>query len=421
MTPTFEELIKWLESPLELEMGICTLSSRDELQELKNIISSTIIKPEIQLIKRSDAELDKQYVIYKSLSEKVMRLLESNIANFDYYEIDYSDAPGVIWEDQILNFDISLNVEYEYVKSSEFNQFLERITKSEGPSDSWNRYESMLTITGYLIHEYRDLSNMKSIILMDANLSEIPEGGAGKGLFMQGIKQVRNIAFEDGKNFEFGSRFKFQQINFSTRVLFIDDVTKKFDFERLFSTISDGVVIERKYGHRFFISAEKSPRIVASTNYSIIGSGGSFERRKFEFEFSNHYNRSHTPFDEFKHNFFIEWSPVEWNKFYNLMFYACRRYLGLGLREVPSINRKLKQLFHSTSPEFFEFVQEGISLDTEYNKKDLHQTFIRQYPDHNQLKQRSFTAWLKTFAEMRNLKMNERKSGDGYFVLFASA
>ena len=46
MTPTFEELIKWLESPLELEMGICTLSSRDELQELKNIISSTIIKPE---------------------------------------------------------------------------------------------------------------------------------------------------------------------------------------------------------------------------------------------------------------------------------------------------------------------------------------------------------------------------------------
>ena len=284
-------------------------------------------------------------------------------------EIDYADAPGVIWEDQILKFDIEVNTDIEYIKSAEFYQFFRNISKSDDPGIDWNRYESILSVTGYLIHEYRDLSKMKAIILMDGNLSVTPEGGAGKGLFIQAIKQVRQTVIEDGKNFTFNTRFLFQQVKPSTRVLFFDDVTKKFSFERLFSTITDGIIVERKYGHRFVIPAEKSPRIVASTNYVILGNGGSFERRKFEFEFSNHYNRSHSPYDEFKHNFFAEWSREEWNKFYNLMFYACGRYLRSGLVEAPSINGKVKQLMHSTSPEFFDFVQDGITLDTEYNKK----------------------------------------------------
>ena len=306
----------------------------------------------------------------------------------------------------------------EFIFSAEFNQFLINISKADQPSVTGIRYQSILSVIGYLIHEYRDLSKMKAIILMDANLSVTPEGGAGKGLFIQAIKQVRQTVVEDGKNFTFNTRFLFQQVRPSTRVLFFDDVTKRFDFERLFSTITDGIIVERKYRDRFVIPAEKSPRIVASTNYVIIGNGGSFERRKFEFEFSSHYNRSHSPVDEFGHIFFQEWSEEEWNKFYNLMFYACRRYLNTGLVAAPSINRDLKLLIHSTSPEFFDFTQEEIMLDIEYNKKDLFQTFIRQYPDFSQMKQRTFTAWLRSFAEVRNLKMAERKSGDNYFVRF---
>ena len=314
-----------------------------------------------------------------------------------------------------------LNQETGYINFSEFNHFLRNISSAEVSEIAEERYNSIISIIGYLIHEYRDLSKMKAIILMDSNLSATPEGGAGKGLFIQAIKNVRNTVIEDGKNFTFNTRFLFQQVRPSTKVLFFDDVTKKFDFERLFSTITDGIIVEQKYRDRVVIPAEKSPRIVASTNFVILGNGGSFERRKLEFEFSGHYNLSHTPVDEFEHIFFHEWSSEEWNKFYNLFFYACMQYLKTGLVEAPSINRDLKLLIHATSEEFYDFAHECLALDVEYNKKDLHRNFMRQFPDFNVLKQRKFTSWLKWYAEAKHLKIVERKSGDDYFVKFINS
>ncbi|MFZ2286792.1 MAG: hypothetical protein WAV93_07395 [Bacteroidales bacterium] len=380
-------------------------------------IETILSKPEsaYSMLKVSHVEFlsDLRDTIYFYFSNKIIAVTKSGVT-----EISYLDAPGVIWEDQILDFNILVTEDERYWFSSDFNQFLINISKAELQTVAGIRYQSILSATGYLIHEYRDLSKMKAVILMDANLSPTPEGGAGKGLFIQAIKQVRQTVVEDGKNFTFNTRFLFQQVRPSTRVLFFDDVTKRFDFERLFSTITDGIIVERKHRDRFVIPAEKSPRIVASTNYVIIGNGGSFERRKFEFEFSSHYNRSHSPVDEFGHIFFQEWSDEEWNKFYNLIFYACKQYLNTGLVTAPSINRDLKLLIQSTSPEFFDFSQEDISLDNEYNKKDLFQTFIRQYPDFSHMKQRTFTSWLRSFAEVRNIRINERKSGENYFVRF---
>lgn len=398
------------------------IREREPESQKRNMIYSAFIesilsKPEsaYSMLKVSHLQFmtDLRDTIYFYFRNVIIAVTKSGVS-----EINYLDAPGVIWEDQILDFNISVVTDEEYVFSAEFNQFLINISRADMHPIAGIRYQSILSVTGYLIHEYRDLSKMKAIILMDANLSATPEGGAGKGLFIQAIKQVRQTVVEDGKNFTFNTRFLFQQVRPSTKVLFFDDVTKRFDFERLFSTITDGIIVERKYRDRFVIPAEKSPRIVASTNYVIIGNGGSFERRKFEFEFSSHYNRSHSPVDEFGHIFFQEWLAEEWNKFYNLMFYACRYYLNNGLVSAPSINRDLKLLIHSTSPEFFDFSQEELRLDMEYNKKDLFQTFIRQYPDFNHMKQRTFTNWLKSFVEVRNLNMLERKSGENYFVRF---
>lgn len=383
-------------------------------------IGEILAKPDsaYSMLKVKDVNFltDTKDTIYFYFKNKIISVTKESVN-----EVTYADAPGVIWNDQVLSFDIEVNLDEGFIFSSEFSLFLRNISSADLPAAFDRRYESILSITGYLIHEYRDLSKMKAIILMDSNLSPTPEGGAGKGLFIQGIKEVRNTVIEDGKNFVFNTRFLFQQVKPSTKVLFFDDVTKKFDFERLFSTITDGIIVERKYRDRFVIPAENSPRVVASTNYVILGNGGSFERRKLEFEFSGHYNRNHSPADEFGHIFFGEWSNEEWSKFYNFLFFACGQYLQNGLVEAPSINRELKQLIHSTSPEFFEFVQDEISLDIEYIKKEIYQKFIGQFSDFYSLKQRTFTFWLKKYAEVKGLKIHERKSGDNYFVRFSRA
>jgi hypothetical protein len=396
------------------------IHNRDTRGKIYNaFFKSVVSKPETiySMFKVKSIEFisDARDIIYFCFRNNIIAATKDSLV-----EIDYDDAPGVIWEDQIIDKDISINQESDYVLTAEFNRFLLNISEASSTEQAQKRYRSILSVTGYLIHEFRDLSKMKAIILMDANLSDVPEGGAGKGLYIQGIRQIRQTVIEDGKNFTFNSRFLFQQVKPSTRILFFDDVTKKFDFEKLFSTITDGITVEQKYRDRFIIPAEKSPRIVASTNYVILGKGGSFERRKFEFEFSSHYNKDHSPYDEFKHIFFSEWSDEEWNKFFNFMIYACQFYLSSGLVEAPSINIAVKTLIHSTAPEFYEFMQDAIRLDVEYNKKDLFLSFLSQFPDFNHLKQRTFTNWLGIYADLRNLIITERKSGDNYFVTFST-
>lgn len=382
-------------------------------------IKSVVSKPEslYSMFKIRNIEFltDTKAIIYFYFANEIIAVSKDGLK-----QIQYPNAPGVIWEDQIVNHSIEVKLDEEYSVFSEFAGFLRNISYAENPEIHMERYRSIVTITGYLIHEHRDLSKMKAVILMDSNLSATPEGGAGKGLYMQAIRKVRNMVIEDGKNFVFNNRFLFQQVTPSTKVLFFDDVTRKFDFEKLFSSITDGFIVERKFQARFVIPAEKSPRIVASTNYAILGRGGSFERRKIEFEFSDHYNRNHSPHDEFGHDFFTEWTEGEWNKFYNFLFYACNLYLKTGILEGPSINGELKLLLHSTSPEFLEFVQEEIVVGVEYNKKDLFNIFTERYSDFANLKQRTFTAWLTLWAEIKGFRITERKSGDNYYVTFSS-
>jgi hypothetical protein len=53
--------------------------------------------------------------------------------------------------------------------------------------------------------------------MMESNLSVMPEGGAGKGPFKQGIKQFKHIVIEDGKNFTFNNKLLFAQIKPSAK------------------------------------------------------------------------------------------------------------------------------------------------------------------------------------------------------------
>jgi len=84
-----------------------------------------------------------------------------------------------------------------------------------------------------------------------------------------------------------------------TQVLSFDDVKKHFDFERLFSVITEGITIEKKNKDAIKIPFDKSPKIIITTNYAIKGKGNSFERRKWELEFKQFYTQEFTPQVEF--------------------------------------------------------------------------------------------------------------------------
>ena len=121
----------------------------------------------------------------------------------------------------------------------------------------------------------RNKMNNKAIILNDEVISDNPEGGTGKGLFIQGIKQLKKTSILDGKAFDDKKSFPYQTVSQDCTVLVFDDVKQNFNFESKFSLVTEGLTLERKNKDAIKLSVEESPKLVISTNYAIKGAGNS--------------------------------------------------------------------------------------------------------------------------------------------------
>ena len=62
----------------------------------------------------------------------------------------------------------------------------------------------MRSTIGYMLHAYKNLSYCPAIILNDEVISDNPEGGTGKGLFINALSQMKKkLVVIDGKAFNF--------------------------------------------------------------------------------------------------------------------------------------------------------------------------------------------------------------------------
>jgi len=230
----------------------------------------------------------------------------------------------------------------------------------------------------------------------------------------------------DGRNFNFTKSFSFQSVTLDTAIIEFNDVTKKFNFDKLFSIITDDITVEKKNQNEIIIPFHQSPKITISTNYTIEGSDDSTLDRQFVVEFSDHYNKAHRPIDEFGHRFYDEWSNEEWNCFLNYMIGCLQLYLSKGLIQCSHINLEKKKLIDSTCEEFAEYF-ESLTLafhngkgekTQEYNKKDLLENFKKNYDEFTELKLTKFTRWMKEAARIKGLVVYERKSGFDRLIKF---
>lgn len=319
----------------------------------------------------------------------------------------YSELNGKIWEKQLIKRDFSITKE-----GTSFEKFINNVCRNDV-----SRINALRSAIGYLMHGYKDPTRTKAIIFTDEKLSDKAFGRSGKGLVANAAKQMKNVLRIDGKNFRFDKSFPFQSVNPDTQIMFFDDVNKKFGFEKLFSIITEGITIEKKNKNEYSIPYERSPKILITTNQSITGSDDSSRARQFVVEFSDFYNANHFPIQDFGKMFFDEWDKNEWSAFDNYMIECCQYYLKNGLKEYDYVNLTKKKLIDETAVEFEEFIKD-VPLNVEQNKKDLFERFKKEYEDFGQMKQNTFSKWTKVYAELYDLRIDERKSGaDRYFTL----
>ena len=148
----------------------------------------------------------------------------------------------------------------------------------------------MIKITGFMMHGFKDRSQPGALILTDEKSQDRPEGGTGKGIYMAALRKFKRSAVFDGKAFNFDKSFLWQRVSQDTQIIYIEDVKRGFDFERLFSALTEGIEIERKNKDSFYLPYELSPKIAISTNYTLKGDGNSNQRRRIEVEFKDFFN-----------------------------------------------------------------------------------------------------------------------------------
>ena len=294
--------------------------------------------------------------------------------------IDYLDLGGYVWKDHVIdrNFNIC------EVTDCDYKTFIGNVCGNDE-----TRINSMESTIGYMLHAHKNLSYCPAIILNDEVISDNPEGGTGKGLFMNALSKMKKVVTIDGKSFTFERSFAYQLVSADTQILVFDDVKKHFDFERLFSVVTEGLTLEKKNKDAIKIPFSKSPKIAITTNYAIKGAGNSFARRKWELELHQHYNKNFTPMDEFGKLMFGDWSERDWCSFDNYMIGCLQNYLAKGLQKSQFVNLKIRQLSAETCHDFIEWCgllegQDGntsLMLETKLNSQQLYYDFIEEYPD----------------------------------------
>jgi len=322
----------------------------------------------------------------------------------------YEEMEGYIWDRQVIQKRFTVES-----RQSEFENFIKNICKGDD-----NRILALKSAIGYLLHNFKDSTNAKAIIFLDEKLSDSAYGRSGKGLVAQAVAKLRKTIRLDGRNFNFSKSFTFQSVTLDTAIIEFNDVAKKFNFDKLFSIITDDITVEKKNQNEIIIPFHQSPKIIISTNYTIEGSDDSTLDRQFIIEFSDHYNKSHRPIDEFGHRFFDEWSNQEWNYFHNYMIGCLQLYLAEGLINCTHVNLEKKKLINSTSEEFAEYF-ELIEIGKEFKKKDLFESFKIEYEEYADLQPVRFSRWLKEAARIKGVKISERKSGVERFVCLGDA
>lgn len=311
-------------------------------------------------------------------------------------EISYNDLGEYVWENSIIKREYK-NVDHH---EAQFRRFLWLISNEEV-----ERYNTFKSIIGYLLHSHKSSANNKAIILNDEKISDNPNGGSGKGLFTSAIGYMKNLSVLDGKRFDFNSQFAYQTVETDTQVLVFDDAKKNFNFEYLFSLITEGITLEYKGRDAIKLSVEDSPKVLISTNYTIKSEGGSFERRMFEVELASYFNSNYTPQDEFGCMLFDGWDEREWQHFDKFMINCLQYFLENGLVAYDHINLEIKKLINATSQEFVDFMDEQNLWDKKrINYVKLQIAFkseFNDYHNHHWFSQRLFNQWLVRYVEFK--------------------
>jgi hypothetical protein len=321
----------------------------------------------------------------------------------------YKSINKVIWKNQVISFHVSVDQGFDMEEACEYYKFIEKIC-----GDEIDRIKYCITLIGYMLHRFKDPAKPFAMVLAEETDSDKDGGGTGKGIFIKALSYLLRTVKIDGKNFKIDKNFSLQRVGLDTQLIVIEDCDRNIDFEKYNSQITEGSTVEKKNKDELFIDYKDSPKFAFTTNYSLNIKGNHGKRRSKVFEFAPFFGPDNTPLDYFKHLLFEDWDKDEWNRFYNLMFFAVSMYLDAGIKETAASEKmKRKQAKLSFGEEFLEwfdhYAQNGCREWKPF--KELYSNFMIENDfDKKDYSQKRFKKGLEVTAENFGNELQTRRN-----------
>lgn len=289
---------------------------------------------------------------------------------------------------------------------------------TEEHQENMQHFIAKLCAIGYLANSYKDSSVAKAVVAVDGKQSEVGDsnGRSGKSLIGGLLQRTAVTQYINGKVVDAAKdQFVWSEITEKTKIVFIDDVKRDFNFELIFANITGDWSINQKGGGRFTIEYKDSPKIYLTTNHMLSGEGSSFMDRQWIIAFSDFYNEKHKPEHDFGFRFFDEWDPVQWNLTWNMIAQCVKLYFQLGCIESPGERIELRKLRQDLSEEFILWADEYYSDDSHRNtriaRKVLYDSLFESIGLHRQkfYTPVSFKKKIRKYCQYRELLYNPHK------------
>lgn len=282
------------------------------------------------------------------------------------------------------------------------------------------RFHSFCTSIGYLLDSYKHPAIRKGIFAIDHRIGEKGEqnGRTGKSILSTACGYMKKVSVINGKKFDPKYQFSFEPITLDTQIIAFNDMPKQFDVESIFEVIADDYSVNRRQTGFIHFPYKISPKVYVSSNFIPKGEGDSYSGRMHIIEFCDYFNSRHSPYDEFGHSLFTDWSEDEWNKFFNFMLYCVALYKMQGLIEYPKGNFDSRKLVNEVVQEFIDFMDDptpetGVQRNVRIKKIELLDKYnaIHNQLYSNKLKPHTFAKWVKQYCKNKGLQFNPDKKG----------
>ena len=410
-------VINWLDERFELnnreqdEAEVKRMFlAKPAMTEMKNL--SGLPPVEIHKLK------DKQHSSRIYFENCVCEITKNGIKRYKYNELK-----SLIWKAEING---RILPEEKPKGIGHYEQFIANVSNLGDDTAERNKLAFETTI-GYLVHTYKNPSITKMVITNDSQISieGASSGRSGKGLFGKSLGHVRSSLEISGKTLNAKDKFWLQLVKPHHQIVNLEDLPRKFDWESLYNLVTDDWTIEQKFQGSVQISAAESPRIIASTNFTVSSLDPSTLDRIHNLEFSTHYHAGvqgvpdHRPEDDFGCKLFFDWfgeNFIQWAYFDYYIIHCIQQYLKNGLVSPRNKNLKKRQLINAVGMHVVEWIEDAIeagkiiTFDEKIASIAVHNEYVaycrRNNIDRFDHDQRSFTSKLYRYFRDNGYKVN---------------